>query len=171
MTNHSGFRRENLLGLTICILALVLALFMQYGMDLEPCMLCMSQRFMYTGAAFCFLLAILHNPCFGGHRAYGMAAQLFSLAGIALSSRQLYLQNLPADQVPSCGPGLHYILETLPLAEVLMVMIKGTGNCAEVQWQDPIFSFSIPAWSLLTFTMLLLLCIKLVFTRPKLMLI
>jgi protein dithiol:quinone oxidoreductase len=170
MTNKSGFRRENLLGLSICIVALCLALFMQYGIGLEPCILCISQRLMYSGAAFFFLLAALHNPYFGGHRIYGIATLLFALVGAGLSSRQLYLQSLPADQVSECGPGFDYIVEFFPLTEVLMVMIQGTGNCATVHWRDPVFELSIAAWSLLTFTVLLMLCIRLVLAQPKVML-
>ncbi len=171
MKNNVGFRKENLLGLLVCILALTLALFMQYNMGLEPCMLCMSQRFIYTSAAFFFLLAALHNPYFGGHRVYGLVTLLLSLVGVSLSIRQLYLQSLPAKHVPACGPGFDYVLEAFPLTETLMLMVKGTGNCSEVQWQDPVFAFSIPAWSLLCFIFLLFLCMRLVFARPKLILV
>ena len=68
------------------------------------------------------------------------------LSGIALAIRQIYLQNLPLELVPTCGPDIEYLLETLPVLEVFMLAIKGDGNCAEVLWS--FMGISIPGWTL-----------------------
>ena len=71
---------------------------------------------------------------------------IFMLSGIALAIRQIYLQNLPLELVPTCGPDIEYLLETLPVLEVFMLAIKGDGNCAEVLWS--FMGISIPGWTL-----------------------
>ncbi len=124
---------------------------------MEPCPLCMAQRIMFYASGMLFILASIHNPALVGQRIYASIIMLFSCGGIGLASRQLWLQSLPADQVPACGPGLDYMIDVLPWTEVLAVMVRGTGDCAEVQWV--FMSLTIPGWSLVTFVGLLLLCL------------
>ncbi|MDH3908908.1 MAG: disulfide bond formation protein B, partial [Gammaproteobacteria bacterium] len=57
-----------------------------------------------------------------------------------------WLQQLPPDKVPSCGPGLDYMLETLPFTDVLSTVFTGSGECAEIVWQ--FLGLSMPAWVL-----------------------
>ena len=71
------------------------------------------------------------------------------ILGAVFAIRQLYLQNLPDELVPSCAPDLDYLLDTLPVFEVLMMAIQGDGNCAEVMWQ--FLGISIPGWLLISF--------------------
>ena len=89
---------------------------------------------------------------------------LFSLGGAALAGRQIWLQNLPADQVPACGPSLDYMLDVFPLQEVITVMLQGTGDCAEVQWT--FLGLSIPGWSLFWFIALAALSLIILIRRP-----
>lgn len=166
---HAGFRGEFIFGLVVCALILGIALYMEFAMGLDPCMLCMSQRFVYLGMGFIFMLAALHNPFFGGHRRYGFLLFLLSLLGIASASRQLYLQSLPADLVPACGPSFGYMVDAFPFADVLMSMIKGSGSCAEVQWS--FLSLSIAGWSLVLFAVLGIYCLRLAMVRTKIMLV
>tara|TARA_Y100000758_G_scaffold131882_1_gene93287 strand:- start:44 stop:364 length:321 start_codon:yes stop_codon:yes gene_type:complete len=74
------------------------------------------------------------------------------VCGISLSIRQLYLQNLPPELVPTCGPDIDYLFETLPILEVFMLAIRGDGNCAEVLWS--FLGISIPGWLLVAFVAL-----------------
>jgi disulfide bond formation protein DsbB len=166
---NTGFRGEFILGLIACAAILGVALYMEFFMGLDPCLLCMSQRFIYLGMAFVFMLAALHNPYFGGHNRYGLLLFLLSLTGLALASRQLYLQNLPADLVPACGPSFSYMLDAFPFTDVLVTMIKGSGSCAEVQWS--FLSLSIAGWSFVLFSLLALYCLRLTMVRTKIILI
>jgi disulfide bond formation protein DsbB len=166
---NTGFRGEFILGLVACAAILGVALYMEFSMGLDPCMLCMSQRFIYLGMAFVFMLAALHNPYFGGHKRYGFLLFLLGLAGLGLATRQLYLQNLPADLVPDCGPSFSYMFDAFPFTEVLVTMIKGSGSCAEVQWS--FLSLSIAGWSFVLFSLLALYCLRLTMVRTKIILI
>ena len=59
---------------------------------------------------------------------------MLSSIGIALASRHIWLQNLPKDQVPECGPDLYYMLDTLPLFDALKKTLSGSGSCADISW-------------------------------------
>jgi disulfide bond formation protein DsbB len=166
---YAGFRGEFVIGLIACAVILGVALYMEFSMGLDPCLLCMSQRFIYLAMAFVFMLAALHNPYFGGHKRYGYLLFILSLAGIALATRQLYLQSLPADLVPACGPSFSYMVDAFPLMEVLVTMIKGSGSCAEVLWS--FLGLSIAGWSFILFTLLALYCLRLSMVRTKILLV
>ena len=110
------------------------ALYSQYQLGLEPCPLCIFQRVGVIAVGVIALLAALHNPGKSGYRLWGVLGILAALAGGAVSIRQLWLQSLPAEQVPACGPGLDYLLETSPVWDVLSKVFKGSGECAAVDW-------------------------------------
>ena len=77
---------------------------------------------------------------------YGILGAVCALAGAAVSARHVWLQNLPADLVPECGPGLDYMLDVFPLTEALTLVFQGSGECANVQWS--FLGLSMPAWVL-----------------------
>jgi len=72
-----------------------------------------------------------------------------AIVGAGFSVRQLWLQSLPKDQIPACGPDLSYMLEAFPLSDVLAAMTSGTGDCAEVSWA--LLGISLPGWLLVFF--------------------
>lgn len=125
------------------------ALYTQYIGGLIPCPLCMSQRIFYCLAAAFSLIGFLHNGGALTQKVYGSLITLSALAGIASAGRQVWMQHLPKDQVPACGPSLEYMLDTFPLAEALKMLIMGDGNCAEVIWQFA--GLSMGEWSLICF--------------------
>ena len=73
--------------------------------------------------------------------------------GFAVAARQVWLQHLPPDRVPQCGPDLYFMLENFPLSRTLKTLVSGTGECAVVDWT---LGFSIAEWSLGWFAVLLL---------------
>lgn len=121
-------------------------LYTQYYEYLEPCPLCMTQRFFYCLIGLFACLAIAHS---NGHRIYSVLMLVSALGGAATAGRQVWLQHLPPDQVPACGPSLEYMLEAFPLSQTLMTMIRGDGNCAEVVWT--FVGLSMGEWSLICF--------------------
>ena len=141
---------------------MAVALYMQHVMGLEPCPLCMMQRVWLSIAGIIALIAFLHAPRAVGRRIYGFATLLACLIGAGFSTRQLYLQSLPPDQVPACGPGLEYMLQAFPFKDVLRAMITGTGDCAKVDWS--LFGVSIAGYMLMGF--LALAAIAFLQTRP-----
>ena len=105
----------------------------------------------------------LHGPKGFGVRIYGALTGLAAIAGGAVSVRHIWLQSLPADQVPACGPGLNYMLDVFPLQSVIQEVLAGSGECAEMDWS--FLGLSLPAWSLVVFSGLLLVALVQLF-RP-----
>ena len=94
-------------------------------------------------------LGVIHGR---GRKIYGPLAALFALGGIATAGRQLWLQSLPADKVPQCGPDLFFMIENFPLSRTLKTLVAGTGECAVVDWT--FLGLSIAEWSLCCFAAL-----------------
>lgn len=140
---------------------LAVAFYMEHIMGLEPCPLCWLQRFAFMAVAVVGLLAVLHNPGNIGARIYGFLLALAGGAGLGLAGRQLWLQSLPADQVPACGTSVDYMLEVFPLMEVLAMAVKGTGDCAKVVWT--FLGLSIPGWTAVFFTLIVLVGLGILF--------
>ena len=131
------------------VFLMAVALYMEHAMHLEPCPLCIFQRVAVITAGSIALIAAVHNPANTGVKVYGGLIVLASLTGAALSGRQLYLQSLPADQVPACGPGLNYLMDVFPMTDVIAMVLQGDGSCAEVVWQ--FLGLSIPGWTMIGF--------------------
>ncbi|MBL4583284.1 MAG: disulfide bond formation protein B [Pseudomonadales bacterium] len=132
--------------------ALLAGVFIEHQYELEPCSMCVFQRVMFIGAALVTLAGAIQNVGAVGRRLYAVLVLLFSDIGAALAIRQLWLQQLPPENVPTCPPSLDYMLEVLPFTEVLQVVLSGDGNCAEVAWS--MLGLSIPGWALICFVVL-----------------
>ena len=140
------------------------ALFLQYIKHQDPCPLCMVQRMIFIAILAIFAIAAVHGPKRMGECIYATLIALFSLTGVAVASRHIWIQNLPKDQVPACGPGLDYMLEIMPLGHVVQSLLHGSGECAEKSW---IFlGLGIPEWSLLCYVALGVLAILIAVRKP-----
>ncbi|MEC9483588.1 MAG: disulfide bond formation protein B [Halomonas sp.] len=150
----TSIRQWSLAGLAFCALMMVVALWLQYGVGLEPCPLCIFQRVAVLSAAAVFLVAAIHNPRGWGGSVYGVLGLAAVGAGIGVAGRHVWLQSLPPDQVPSCGPGLDYMMEVLPFWDVLSRVLSGSGECAEIEgiW----LGLTLPQWTLMGFAILAL---------------
>ncbi len=149
----------------ICHELLVAAYYFEFYIGLEPCPLCMISRAVVMLLGISFLLAAIHNPKNLMRKFYHVVFSFISLLGILVSGQHIYLQSLPADEVPSCGPGLEYMLDTLPLSDVLKEVLHGSGECAEVSWD--FLSLSMPEWLFIVYTGFFVLSIIPVFERKK----
>lgn len=127
-----------------CAASMGFALYAQYSLGLEPCPLCMLQRVAVVTVGVLALLAGLFNPRAWGFRLWSALVALAALTGLSVSARQLWLQSLPADQVPQCGPGLDYMLQTLPFTHVMEKVLMGSGECAVVDWR--LLGLSMAGW-------------------------
>ena len=153
-----SYRLLNLYGLLLCIGSLLFAiLYLENTLYLDPCPLCVLDRVVIMILAGVFLLALLHNSKTFFVKLYGGVCVLFSLIGIFLAARHIWLQNLPKDQVPECGPDIYYMLETLPIFKVLESVLAGSGSCAEVSWTFA--GLTIPEQTLILFVLLLVLSV------------
>jgi len=137
-----------------CALLLGYGFYLQYGQGLEPCPLCLLQRgFFFAVLAVC-AIAALHGPRGKIAIAYGLGTFLFAAGGAAAASRQVWLQHLPPDKVPACGPDLFFMLENFPLAQTIKRLFTSAGECAKVDWT--FLGLSIAEWSLGCFVALAL---------------
>ncbi len=137
-----------------CTALLGYALYTEKFLGLNPCPLCITQRGFYVLAALFAFVALLHNPGVVGRWIYAGLLLLSTGLGAAVAGRQVWLQSLPPDQVPACGPSLEYMLEALPLSTAFKTLMMGDGNCAEVVWT--FLGQSMPTWSLIWFVALAL---------------
>lgn len=138
-----------LLGFLFCVGLMLAAFYFQFVGGLDPCPLCISQRIMVVAVGLVMLAAAIHNPGPVGIRNYAVAAGLTALIGASISGRHVWIQHLPADEVPACGPGLSYMFQYFPLSDTLRAMVTGTGDCAKADWT--LLGFSMPFWVLVCF--------------------
>jgi disulfide bond formation protein DsbB len=131
---------------------------------LDPCPLCITQRMFYVGIGLFALLGLFIINIAWIQRLAAAFMAVCAIGGIVTAARQVWLQHLPKDQVPECGPGLQYWLENEPWLQTLSLLFKGDGNCAEVQWT--FLGFSMGEWSLAWFVLFLGVALLLLFKRP-----
>jgi disulfide bond formation protein DsbB len=130
-----------------CASLLAYALYVQHVGFLDPCPLCVLQRIAFMWIGLIALLAAIHNPAQTGRWVYGILLALGCVAGSVIAGRHVWLQNLPPDQVPECGMGLNYMLETMPYGEVFSEVFYGSGECAQIDWTFA--GLSMPWWTLI----------------------
>ena len=140
-------RLANFLGFAICCGLMGFALFAQHVLLLDPCPLCVLQRVAVIAIGIIFLVVALHHPKGAGRYAYAIVLGFVALCGAAVAGWHARLQTLPPDEVPSCGPGLDYMLDNFPLGETVQMVFQGSGECAEVVWR--FLGISMPGWVLL----------------------
>ncbi len=156
-----SIRPAMFIGLILSLGMIAVALFFQYYMGLEPCPLCIVQRVIVIILAVVFFFAFLHGPLSWGRRIYGLLLTFVSIAGLAVAGRHTWLQHLPPDKIPECGPGLEFWMNNLPAIDVIQKVFHGSGECAEVSWT--MFGLSIPELSLIVFFLFLIYSLKLLF--------
>lgn len=132
-----------------CAALLGYGYYLQHVQGLEPCPLCLVQRGFFYLVMGVSLVAALHGPRRVGTVIYAALMLLFAAGGAATAARQVWLQHLPPDKVPQCGPDLFYMLDTLPLSRTLEKLFTGSGECAVVDWT--FLGLSIAGWSGLWF--------------------
>lgn len=145
-------RSINLLAGAVCAGLLGYAYYLQFNQGLEPCPLCIFQRVAMIALGVAFIFAAAHHPRVWGARMYAVLIGIAALAGGIVAGRHLWLQQLPPDQVPECGPGLEYMLDVFPLSDALRMVFEGSGECAKVDWS--LLGLSMPAWVLVWFLLL-----------------
>lgn len=155
-------RRLMWLGCLFSIIGLMsYAIYAERILYLDPCPLCITQRLFYVLIgifAFIGLLLIRHRVV---QRIAAVLMALSAVGGIITAGRQVWLQHLPPELVPECGPGLAYWMENEPWLRTLSLLFKGDGNCAEVNWT--FIGFSMGEWSLAWFVGLLVVALVLLF--------
>jgi len=133
----------------VCTGLLAFGYYLQFGLGLEPCPLCIFQRLCFIAIAAIALVAAIHGPRNAWRWCYGAGLIAAAGTGAGIAGWQVRLQHLPPDQVPECGPGLDYMLDAFPLADAVRMAFAGSGECAEAGWV--FLTLSIAEWSLVWF--------------------
>ena len=139
-------------GFLVCAGMIGFALYLQHVQGQEPCPLCILQRVTWLALGGIFLVAAVHGPARAGATVYGGLLFVAAGIGMGIAGRHVWLQHLPKDQVPACGPDLDFMLRQFPLSETLQKVLSGSGECAETGWT--FFGLSIAGWSLLWFVLI-----------------
>ena len=148
----------------IAVLAMLFArIYLEEILGLAPCPLCMTQRIFVVLWGGIALLAALHNPVGWGQKVYASLCALAAVGGGAVAVRHVWLQHLPPEEVPACGPSLEYMLETLPFSETLNLVLMGDGNCAETMWT--FLGLTIPEQTLIMASVVTLVCLWQLFRK------
>lgn len=148
-----------------CAALLGYGYYLQYVEFLDPCPLCMVQRLCFLAIAALALLATVYGPTGVMRRVYATLLGVFALVGAGVAGRQIWLQHLPDGDKLECGAGLEVMLETLPFFDVVAKVLKGTGDCAVVQWT--FLGLSIPEWAAGCFVVMLLVNIYIFITSES----
>ncbi len=156
MRQLTTYRNLQVFLVIMAVIGMSFALFfLQRYMGFSPCPLCIFQRIGLMVMGGFALIAAIFDP---KSKIVRLLLWLGSLAGIGwaavVAGRHVWLQHLPADQVPSCGPGLDYWLDTLPMQQVLKEVFAGSGECASIEWT--FMGLSIHEQSLILFSVLIL---------------
>lgn len=162
-----SFRAQFLTGFVSCAGLIAYALYVQFGMLMLPCPLCILQRVAFGALGAVFLIGGLHSPKGRvGRGIYGALALIPAGAGAGVAGYHVWLQSLPPSEVPLCsGMGLDYMIEAMGLMGALAKVFEGSGECAKVDWT--FLGLSMPAWTLLWFVGLGLGALWAAFTKRR----
>jgi disulfide bond formation protein DsbB len=152
-----------LLAFIACALVISSALYLEYEAGLRPCALCILQRILVVAVGVVSLIAYLHAPGAVVWRIYSSIMLLFAMAGAVTAGRQVWLQAVPAQESLSCVPGIEYLFEARTVSQVMSRLFAGGINCGEINWS--MLGMSVPEWSLLAFSGLILIATNQLFQR------
>ncbi|MBY0376941.1 MAG: disulfide bond formation protein B [Gammaproteobacteria bacterium] len=159
-------RYSHVIGFILCAVLLGGAFYLEYAQEQLPCLLCQLQRIVMAVMGFIFLIAAIHRPQGKSRFVYFTLVLIVGIGGLLLAGRQLWLiahPELVADA--PCSPSLSYLVSVLPLNKVIIMSIQGSGDCAKATWH--FLSLSLPAWSFISFAVLLILNFMALFGNRK----
>ena len=160
LTKNKAFPRFVLLFVAFASIGmLVFGLYLQHVVGLEPCPMCIVQRYALLSVA---MLAGLTAAFSRRATLIGGSGLLFFSAsfGTFVAARQSWLQWFPPESA-SCGRDFYGMIETFPLQRVIPMIFKGSGDCSKVDWT--FLGLSIANWSFLSFSAISLIVITLIF--------
>ena len=135
-----------------CAGLIAFALYLQHSLGLEPCPMCILQRYAFIVVGVIALVAAIHNPGVLGRRIYGGLLVVAAAGGGGVAIRHVYLEYNPP-KIFDCGADVGFMLESFPLTEALPMIFRGTGDCTKVPWR--FLGLSIAEWSLICFSCLI----------------
>lgn len=122
--------------------------YFQFVEKMQPCPLCIFQRFTVILLGILFLIPGLISFKPIGNRIFAFIQLFVSGLGLYLAGKHVWLQSLPPEEVPVCSYSFNYMMEHLPWREIVTTVLQGTGECAKISWK---FGLTLPGWVLVFF--------------------
>ncbi len=144
-----------------CIALLSFGLYLQHGVGLEPCPMCIVQRYLMVLMALAAALGAAISASRLQMVAAGLAAAL-AAGGAFVAARQSWLQWFPPE-VYTCGRDFYGMIETFPLKRAIPMIFRGSGDCTKIDWT--LLGLSIANWSFVAFLAMGLLCVGLLVSQ------
>lgn len=138
----------DLMSALIVAVLVLLAIAMEYVLELSPCILCNLQRIIFVPISLIFLASAYTKQPSKIYTTLHSLGIILAIFGLSIAIRQIYLQFNP-DPFATCGISLSYIVKNFPLGEIMEHVLNGSGDCQKNQWE--IFGISLPMWSALAF--------------------
>ena len=123
-------------------------LYLQEQEGLDPCPMCILQRYAFISLGLVALVGAIHGPKGLAARIYGGLVGLIAIAGGGVAVRHSWVQHFPP-KVETCGADLDFIVSSFPLSKALPKIFQGTGSCSTVDWT--MLGLSIPEWAFVWF--------------------
>ncbi|MEC5213249.1 disulfide bond formation protein DsbB [Polaromonas sp. CG_9.5] len=156
---------RRLLALTAAagVALLAFGLYLQHVVGLEPCPMCIVQRYalvLVTLVAGVSALSARRNVLITG------ASLLVLLSGFGafVAARQSFLQWYPPE-IASCGRDFYGMIETFPLKRAIPMIFKGSGDCTAIDWT--FLGGSIANWSFVCFVLIAVMALTLVVRQAR----
>lgn len=146
------FRIQCLAGFLVCAGLLAYAYYVQFGMGIEPCPMCIFQRIVFILLGIVFLVGAIHGPALVGRRVYGATLGLIACIGVGIAARHIWIQHQPPNPFAGCGPGLNYMVANFTWSKTLQMAFTGSADCAKIS--HTILGLSMPEWALISFFLL-----------------
>lgn len=147
-------RKLYLFGFLIVCALLTFSIYLQRFKGFIPCPLCSLQRMAFTVLGILFLIGFFVYRKWLARLIVTIFLAVFSLVGLSLAGRQIWLQHFPTHTGDECGAGLKYMLSVLPIDQVLKQVIVGSGECTERGWEW--LSLDLADWSMVWFAIFFL---------------
>jgi protein dithiol:quinone oxidoreductase len=130
-----------------CIGMLAFGLYLQHVVGLNPCPMCIVQRYALIGVMVIALIGSrLHKR--GALMVSGDLLALMAGFGAFVAARQSWLQWYPPEIV-TCGRDFYGMVENFPINRAIPMIFKGSGDCTKVDWT--FLGGSIANWSFIAF--------------------
>ena len=148
-----------------CAGLLAAAYVFEYVYYMDPCPLCIMQRIAVLLIGISGLVGFIFASSMLAKVSASIFMLLSSILGMSVAGRHIWIQGLPADEIPTCGPSLEYMVDTLPWADVLALMLRGNGNCADGHWS--FIGLSMPQWVMVWYVGFAVVALYLLFKRKN----
>lgn len=156
---------RRLLALTAAagVALLAFGLYLQHGVGLEPCPMCIVQRY-----ALVLVTLVAGVSALSARRSVLITGTsllvLLSGFGAFVAARQSFLQWYPPE-IASCGRDFYGMIETFPLKRAIPMIFKGSGDCAAIDWT--FLGGSIANWSFVCFVLIAVMALTLVVRQAR----